>query len=89
MSADVPPGEARGIYQWTGRPTWHAFREVRVDNRTGMALEVGLFQEPDGVVVMQIAPAGWAPPQPPQKGLAMWLRRKGLWPGRRDGGVGG
>lgn len=86
MSAEIPPGGETGIYQWEGRATWHAFREVRVENRTGVALEVGLYQKPDGVVVMQIAPAGWAPEQPVEKGLAVWLRRKGLWPRRRKGG---
>lgn len=83
MAGEVPPGGATGIYQWTGRPTWHAFREVRVENRTGMELEVGLFQEPNGVVVMQIAPAGWAEPAAERRTPVAWLKAKGLWPGRR------
>ena len=45
MSVDVPPGDARGVYQWEGRGYWHAFKEVRVVNHTGTMLNVALYQE--------------------------------------------
>ncbi len=69
MAVDLPPGTATGVYQWEGRPTWYAFREVLIVNRTGQLLEGELYQRPNGVVEVRISPPGYeepvTPPGPP------------------------
>jgi hypothetical protein len=60
MSVEVSPGQVQGVYQWEGRPTWLAFREVKIDNRTGTNLLISIYQDPDGIVSVVIEP-GWAP----------------------------